>query len=300
MTHSLRRLFSSAVRRIRRPAPLNYRIEGVTLALPPNHPLPHLQRQYDCYDRFLPQLARALSPGDLVVDVGANCGDTMAALVTANPGLHLICVEPNSEFFAYLGANRTALLTVHPHASVTLIPAMVGDRVKSAQLISHEGTATALPTASAAPAPGTDAHQSRRLDEILQEMNLSGRRLRLLKSDVDGFDWDVIESAGALLTRDQPLLFFECQTDTESQLAAFREFLRRLIDDGYLLHMFDNFGEYVLAVANSTAAFELLEYTWRQQRRAGHRAIFYFDVLAAPPRDQALVAQVLAAYKALS
>ena len=54
-----------------------------------------------------------------------------------------------------------------------------------------------------------DAMTSRTLDDVVTGANLQNK-VRLCKSDVDGFDFDVIDSADATLERDAPILFFEC------------------------------------------------------------------------------------------
>ena len=53
---------------------------GYQLCLPKDHLLPHYQREHRLYDRFLPFVARALPAGTAAIDVGANCGDTLAAM----------------------------------------------------------------------------------------------------------------------------------------------------------------------------------------------------------------------------
>src|SRR5215203_6027449 len=95
----------SFIRQIRAAVPRRdvcYRLSGdVEIDLPGNHPLPRYQRDYPLYDRFLPMLVSRLPDTAQIIDVGANCGDTVAAMYAANPRLRYLAIEPDPAFFKY-------------------------------------------------------------------------------------------------------------------------------------------------------------------------------------------------------
>ncbi|MEI7464384.1 MAG: hypothetical protein WCJ87_03490 [Burkholderiales bacterium] len=52
----------------------------VSILMPKNHRLAEYKKRHRLYDQFLPHLARYLPTGGVVVDIGANVGDTLAAM----------------------------------------------------------------------------------------------------------------------------------------------------------------------------------------------------------------------------
>ncbi len=251
---------------------------GVTILLPPGHRLPEYQRDHPLYDRLLPRLAMLLPAGSHVVDVGANVGDTLAAMHAANPGLAFTCIEPDAAFGRYLDANIARLRQRAPDLQVKVARAMVGRAVASAALASSGGTARAETGADRA-----DAMATTTLDALV-----SGP-VALLKSDVDGYDWDVLDSAEQLIAAQTPLLFFECLLDTAPQKAGFEATIARLAAAGYSdWAVFDNFGALMLRVSSPQALFGLLDYVWEQNRGRASRTIWYVDVLAGMPRHAAV------------
>ena len=260
-----------------------------TVRLPRGHLLPVYQRKHPSYDRFLPVLAGHLQAGSTVIDIGANCGDSVAAMAAQNPHLNYLCVEPDEVFHRYLQDNIARMREVEPGLRIETIKAMVGKDVTHASLAGSGGSRHAVPGAGALAAT------------TLDEMASKGDRppIRLLKSDVDGYDYDVINSASALIRRDLPLLFYECQYGEPAQRAGFESLLRSLGETGYTRWtVFDNFGEVMLSDTSPSQIEQLMDYVWLQNQKRATRTVYYYDILAAGPADAALVDRVLAAYRA--
>jgi len=259
----------------------------VRIVLPPGHMLPFYQRRHPRYDRFLPHLARQLDADAGVIDVGANCGDTLAAMAAANPGLRYLCIEPDPTFDAYLQRNLQALHAVWPHLQVEVVRALVGLDVGPVSLEGTGGTKHAK--------PGGGSMTAATLDALLAQSRFGP--VRLLKSDVDGFDHDVIASAGGLLEREAPLLFFECHFADAAQRQGYERLVPWLVGRGYQhWTVFDNFGEVLLASARPEQLSQLFEYVERQNRGRSTRTVHYFDVLAASGADAAFAARVVQSY----
>jgi hypothetical protein len=180
-----------------------------------------------------------------------------------------------------------------PLASIRLHKALVGKGVSQAALEGSGGTKHAVQVDG--PLPDARSMFSVTLDSLLLPMP-SGR-LELLKSDVDGFDFDVLDSAANLIAQQLPILFFECYFDDLKQKHGYQKTIAALQQGGYCIWIiFDNYGDVVLQTREIDAVFQLLDYVDRQN--AGHmtRTIHYFDVLAGTARHAALLTTVVSDY----
>src|SRR5687767_11352136 len=71
-------------------------VAGLPLVLPPDHDLPFYQRRDPTYDAYAELLIAELAAGAermLVVDLGANVGDTAVACLGAAPNVDVLAVE---------------------------------------------------------------------------------------------------------------------------------------------------------------------------------------------------------------
>lgn len=276
----------SLLSRLRRTLGLGQTIPvgGVEIALPSEHLLPKYMHKHAKYDRFLPHLVRLLKDGDLIVDVGANCGDSYAAMCAARPGAEFICLEPDPGFFGFLTANAARVAQMHAAPMPMLLPHMVGKAGAKKTLSGGGGTRKGLDAA--------DGVSTKSLDDILRDAN--GAKPRLIKSDVDGHDHDVIRSGLRTISAQRPLLFFECQCDHQGQLDAYREILVALEALGYSSWtVFDNYGGVLLCDASRSHAEQLLAYVWAQHSEGASRTIWYLDVLAGVADDAPMVREAI-------
>src|SRR5262245_56402881 len=92
--------------------------DGFSIRLPAGHMLPEYRERWQLYDAFLPRLAAFLQPGSTVIDIGANCGDTLAGMAMRNSRLHYLCIEPDPRFFTYLTSNIARLRACYPQLRV--------------------------------------------------------------------------------------------------------------------------------------------------------------------------------------
>jgi FkbM family methyltransferase len=266
---------------------VNYQIGEHKILLPAEHLLPVYQATNKQYDQFLPCLAKQLSPGSLVVDVGANCGDTLAALVSANLALRFICVEPDDGFFSYLNRNVGEIKKLHPQVEVEVRKCLAGRGFGGVVLEGDSGSRHAVFSDK-----GTIA--TKPLDEIV---GADSDAVSFVKIDVDGFDYDVINSGARLFQKQKPILFFECQTDTTEQFEEYGITIRALNGMGYCdWTMFDNFGAVLLRTDDINHVFSVMKYVQGQNLGTSTRTIYYVDVLCAAKKDSAIIDNALAAY----
>ncbi len=270
-----------------------YRYGNFSLRLPANHLLPFYQSMHGTYDKFLPHLVRYLEPNATVIDVGANCGDTLAGMYDSNNQLSYICVEPDEVFFEYLEENAHRMRSSNPGASIRLYNALVGKGVGRAALEGTGGTKHAVQVGASQPA--AKAIFSVTLDSLVLPIRLG--RVELLKSDVDGFDFDVLDSAARVIAEHLPILFFECYFTDLNQKYGYQKIITALQRSGYCAWtVFDNYGDVVLRTREIDILFQLFDYVERQN--AGHttRTIHYFDVMAGTERHEALLITAVSDY----
>jgi FkbM family methyltransferase len=267
-----------------------YELGRLSIHLPKDHKLPEYQQRHRQYDRFLPHLIKELSQGDIVIDVGANCGDTLAAMVSENPNLHYICIEPDDEFYSYLLSNTARIKQIFPDTSIDLIQGLISDSEVAAGLTGEGGTKHRDETVA------SGLIKACRLVDVVDKMGLA-KAVRLIKSDVDGYDYDVINSARRLLEGERVMLFFECQYFDMGQREGFIRLLDNLLKLGFSdFRFFDNFGEFMLNTSDSKMHSELIDYVMRQNQNKATRTIYYFDILVSKPSDHIFLSRVVDQY----
>ena len=157
--------------------------------------------------------AGLIRPGSVVLDIGANIGlYSLLGSEMVGPKGRILAFEPEPNTHAVLlknlSANRIKNVTALPMALsdrngiVELaVPVVVkarfeyGDSYLSMNPSATEGSSNAIPC--------------RRLDEVLEEMNIS--KVDLIKIDVEGAEYLCLSGAERLLQEDhKPIILLEC------------------------------------------------------------------------------------------
>lgn len=291
----MRRLIKSTLNRLRKKAESHNgnvicEVGRFHIRLPKEHRLQEILRIHRNYDKFLPHLASYLNNGDIIIDVGANCGDTLAAMVSTNPNLHYICIEPDGEFYSYLQDNVADMRKIFPNVSVDLVEDFISDSELAVGLIGGRGTKHRDNSAT------SNLLKPRRLVDVADKL-CSEKNVRLIKSDVDGYDYDVINSAGKLLDSERVMIFFECEYTDDIQREGYINLLNKLLNIGFSdFWFFDNYGSYMLNTNNSKIYSDLMDYVMRQNQKQSTRTIYYFDILASKPLDNTFLTDVIEHY----
>jgi len=92
-------------------ADVNYRIGDFELVFPADHMLGTYQNTYRLYDWVLGEIARlvvAKYPHATAVDIGANVGDTAAA-ICRHQSVPVLCIEGHPSYVPYLRRNLERL-----------------------------------------------------------------------------------------------------------------------------------------------------------------------------------------------
>lgn len=259
-----------------------------SIKLPPDHPLLEYQKNYPKYDKFLSYLALHASPGETIVDIGANVGDSLAAMAEGNPNANYLCVEADDLYYGYLLKNKESILQSFPKLGVQIVHSFVGKNITNVSLEGAKGTKRANLSK-----PGSV--QAVSFDRLAKEMACSV--VSVFKSDTDGFDYDVLESAAETIEKDKPTLFFECQIDHELQHNGYLRICERLEAMGYSdWTLFDNFGDILVRTNNNSLVRQMINYLWQKTAINAAKTIYYFDILACQKKDVQSLDLILSKY----
>lgn len=272
--------------------PRHYRIDGNSIDLGEGHALPTYQKQFKMYDRFVPYLGQMVQKkeGKYVIDIGANVGDTLAAMINHTSDMFL-CIEPVSDFYNLLLQNIQRMGVAN---RVYAAQAFITDRIEESYSakVSMHGTAhkELLDDGDSCTVP------SKTVDYIISEKGLDYAKIDLLKIDTDGFDADCIISAGELLKRGSPLIYWENYIETFEQYVKYLEAYSFLNGNGYTsFHIFDNYGNY-LCKGNIDTVRSITDYMQRVSTGCIGNTFSYFDVLACKIGDSDLCEETIVKY----
>lgn len=169
-----------------------------------------------------------LRPGMFVIDAGANFGHFgLAAAQVVGPTGRVLAFEPHGPTFAML--ERNIALNGFDHMSP--VRAALSDVDGQTILIADSANpgGHSLDAANVGTVAGESAVPVHSLDRYLAD-HAEGRRLDLLKIDVQGFEAHLLSGAAQTLARDKPVVFCEVSPDmvrragrtTEGMLAPFK------------------------------------------------------------------------------
>ncbi len=264
-----------------------YAIGLYRIKIPPHIALPDIQKKHTLYDRFLPVLAKHLDSKKLIIDVGANIGDTAIAILQQcqNP---MLCVEASDYFYSYLTTN-IQLLNANDAGRITTIKKMVGTGVLSGALNrSNKGTA------SLQVEENTQSQTHTPVDEVVSNV----AEVILLKVDTDGFDFDVIQSADRILSQSQPVLYWENEISQDFQFEGYSQMYTMLQKKGYKhLFIFDNYGNLMSEESGFAVLQNINSYVYSMKKNKHTRTIYYTDVLACANNHVERVRKSVEEYK---
>jgi len=217
--------------------PVKKTVGSTPLWLPPEHLLPIYKHKFRLYDSFLPILANRLPKNSTVVDVGANIGDSCKSMYCTNSRLKFICVEPDTKFFKYLKFNTRKI----PKENLLFHKLLVTESGGSFKLVGRGGTKSMRVS-------NRSSIKTATLDHLCAGLGVNSQ-ISLIKSDVDGFDFDVLLSGRLVISKKQPLVFAEFSFVDGSSLGKYLNVVNFLISANYnSAFIFRNTGEFECSV----------------------------------------------------
>ncbi len=255
--------------------PIFYQIGSYKLKLPASHTLPVFKSQFKRYDEPLAEVANWLGrnmPDKVIVDVGANVGDT-AAYIRSHCENTILAIEAHPSFLPYLQENASQL------PNVIIADTYLSDNSKEAIKVNQ----TSGGTASIAKAGSniTTIGSVSTLSEVLLDKKITSKQLGLIKSDTDGYDFKILLSAFSTISEANAIIYFEYDlsfytTASDDGLALVHQFFQA----GYELIIYDNFGNPLGSATTYEIFLQLHNYLKITLSNGG--GVYYFDVLAFP------------------
>jgi len=271
--------------------PISFELHGYELAVPSGHPLlqfhtpgaggfqPYRERGLTLVMTALERLRRR----GVVVDIGANVGDTLA-VIARHSSLDVLCVEPSDFFLPYLRRNVDRHFLDRATVADWYITANDDEPARS---LFHWG-GTAKPVDGPYSERGRVVPVGRLFDDLDD--------VALVKIDTDGSDLAIVEGCLASQSPAFPIMFeLEITTNDLSEArracTRARTFFARMADAGYRqAFVWDDPGRFYgrLDLADEMAITNLLNYLTQLR----HRAIWGFDICAVHESDAAMTAEL--------
>lgn len=265
---------------------VNAEIYGRQLLMPADHSLPAITAVFPQYNRPLQLVARAVAHAcgggatPIVIDVGANIGDTVAIIEQACPGVFtFLCVEPDVLLAELCKLNHAQ------NNRVSVAQCFVGENEGAAVCVQNDCSSN--PSTNLVPDTGKPGRAGigrlTRLDTLAGSLCDANHVIGLIKVDTEGYDFSVLRSGPQILRRYKPALFFEC---FPKLLSAFGErvegFFEYLSSLGY--HncvFFTNIGDFYRSVSYPTGdeLHKLMDHVLHSPFMP------YFDVFASPDQN---------------
>ena len=210
-------------------------IDNKKIILPPEHLLSLYESIYPKYDRYLPTVIGKIKENEVIIDIGANIGDTLFRLLNINTKPYYYCIEADNLFFEYLKKNKKSL-NINLQNKIILIKTLVGDQLKGNLSENTTGTKSLIESDSGI--------KSKKLDDIIMDYKI--KNIKLIKVDVDGFDYNILFSAINELKNNKPDIFFEYKALDESGKKNYLRLIEKLSEIGYSnWTMLDNYGSVI-------------------------------------------------------
>lgn len=172
------------------------------MVLPWSHRLPDYAKWGPLYGQNLVELARLLAQSDplTVLDIGANVGDSALQILHAVDG-KVLCVEGDTAYLEFLHRNVDADDRIDVVEALLAVDGEAGGG--GGKTAVRTGGTTRFTDGQAADAMPTV------LPAELRQRFPAFDRLRLVKSDTDGYDVTLVPAIAATWADAPPVLFFE-------------------------------------------------------------------------------------------
>ena len=199
-------------------------IHGRQMKIPLSHQLPAILKYCQLYDQLPSRISAYIHRNNkhlVCIDVGANIGDTIASFYTDEEDIFL-AIEPNPNFNKLLAINWAW------NRNVTVVSDICSSESDENRFTIQEKNGTS----SISKAKNGIKMNRRTLDDILKTYPLASD-INVLKIDTDGHDLDVIAGAIKLITKNMPVILFECEPIDTNYVDNCMKTLNKIRSIGY-------------------------------------------------------------------
>ena len=259
----------------------HHTVSGLPLVLAPEHDLPFYQRRDPTYDAYAEHLIADLAADAermLVIDVGANVGDTAVTCLGAAPNIDVIAVEGLPAFVSYLRRNTAAY-----GQRCRVVDAFLGPIAG----ITDRGFIT---TGSSTGRFASTGQEGASVESFVSPEELLATADQYdqvtWKSDIDGLDIHVLVEHWDVIDKRAHTLWFEF--DPASTLGDKDDVGRLtglLAASGRRVVAYDNLGRRLVTLEPGDPVGSGLDSLvgWLREQREGHVAVPYLDLWAFAP-----------------
>lgn len=255
-----------------------WEIAGHTVTLPPDHNLPFYQRRDPTYDRYAEGLVAQIAQTAervVVIDLGANVGDTAVAMLGTADNTRVISVEGHAPFVEYLRRNTAPF-----GDRVEVVEKFVGPIAGARLSYAVDGSTGGFGVGG----DGTATVHWVTPKELLERT--APDDLVVWKSDVDGFDIHILADHWQVLQDRCAALWFEFDpSGTLGDPADVARLIELVADSGRNVLIYDNLGRRMLTATSGQSARDALVglTAWLSHQRTGFLTVPYLDVWAVRP-----------------
>lgn len=218
---------------------VRYSVDGCEIFFPSSHHSPFVWKTDPQYSKSLGRIAAFCTkkfPNSVIVDIGANIGDTAAIIRSNGVRNTIVCVEGVRDFFDILSRNADRIGNIVPvHRFVG--PACYDMSAKLRVLDSGNAVVYEKPEDYK-----IETHTVQQanvefetIDSIVQR-HAPGSSIKLLKTDIEGYDLPVLISSLDLIGLHKPLIYLELHIsdiDERSKGVTWKELWEKLSVLGY-------------------------------------------------------------------
>lgn len=257
----------------------DHKVGQHVIALPPGHQLDAYQEAFAHYDKQLPLMVALLAkqhPDIVVIDIGANIGDGLAA-IRGWSHIKVVCVEGVQFYFDLLCANAKRV-----GGDNVLLNCFVGAQrgaVGAHEIEVGKGTGRLRRLGdSSQNVPSGAPNNVILLEDVGARADIEDKPW-FLKIDTDGGDFAIIRGNIDTIAKTTRAIFFEYDPALAGESGV--EAVNELVSVGFdQFLLFDNFGNALgLVTAQYADRFRELE-LYLQSCRSGGGGAYYLDVLA--------------------
>lgn len=271
-----------------------YPVGNYLLHLPPEHNLPLIQKLDPLYDHgYLPLIQEILiaEPNKVVVDIGANVGDTACAIASMARN-KIYCVEGSVKYLPYLRRN-VKLLDGQAVITGKFIDVSLREEL-NLKFLERDGT-------------GSFAYDQKESDPISNDKFIQmsdflytiPEPIGLFKTDTDGLDLQICEAFISCYDIEGTALWCEFnQPDEYTSEADQLSFLNSLKELGFSASIFSNRGIPLLfqEVIDPKAILDIMLFG-RLSSYSSAQSIHYLDIFFLPLKQMNIFDNVAKGYR---
>jgi FkbM family methyltransferase len=194
------------------PELVDYKINNISIKIPPKHVLPFFLRKVPQYSMNVGRVAKICMnkyPDGIIIDIGANIGDTAAIIRSHLVKNKIISVEGVRQFYDVLKVNANLLKNITTlnyfivsdednktdHALVKVLESGNAVLYNNPDLYKESENAIMIPASF------------KTLESIILE-NGAGENVKFLKTDIEGNDLPLLNANLKIIENERPLVFF--------------------------------------------------------------------------------------------